>query len=56
MATRDIDVTLRVEDEDGGLHGTVHIEDEPARDFSGWLGLFCVLEALVEQIDGERAT
>jgi hypothetical protein len=54
MATREIDVTLRVEDEDHGLYGTVHIEHEPAREFSGWLGLFCVLQALVEPTDEER--
>jgi hypothetical protein len=54
MATRDIDVTLRVERDDGGLHGTVRAEDEPAREFSGWLGLFAVLDVLVEQLDEER--
>jgi hypothetical protein len=56
MAASDIEVTLRVERGDRGLHGTVAVEDEPAREFSGWLGLLAALEALVERSDRERAT
>jgi hypothetical protein len=56
MAARGIDVTLLIERSAGGLHGTVGVEGEPAREFSGWLGLLAALEALVERKDRERAT
>jgi hypothetical protein len=56
MAARGIDVTLLIERSDRGLHGTVGVEGEPAREFSGWLGLLAALEALVEQNRRERAT
>ena len=46
-------VELRLEPvrtEDGGIHvaGTVRVDGGAARDFSGWLALLQVLEALVE--------
>jgi hypothetical protein len=56
MAACGIDVTLVIERSDRGLHGTVGVEGEPAREFSGWLGLLAALEALVEQNRRGRAT
>jgi hypothetical protein len=55
MVARAIDVTLHVERSERGVRGTVRVEDEPAREFSGWLGLLAALEALVERSDRERA-
>jgi hypothetical protein len=54
VAARDIDIALHVERSDGHLHGTARIQDEPAREFSGWLGLFAALEALLAERDEER--
>jgi hypothetical protein len=52
----DVDIALHLERRDRHLHGTVRVQDEPAREFSGWLGLLAALEALVECSDWERAT